>query len=115
MEADHCWIPTEPSCRLKIAEFSAEVGKYIKAVEIYEEAAKRAVENNLLKFSARGYLLNAGQGPTPMQAWCMCHASCLHLWAVGQPSSSSAAPKELAEALHARCILDITQIGRAHV
>jgi alpha-soluble NSF attachment protein len=49
--------------RLKIAEFSAEVGnppKYSRAVELFEEAAKRAVENNLLKFSARGYLLNAG-------------------------------------------------------
>uniref|UniRef100_A0A7S0WRH7 Alpha-soluble NSF attachment protein n=1 Tax=Chlamydomonas leiostraca TaxID=1034604 RepID=A0A7S0WRH7_9CHLO len=47
-------------CKLKIAEFSAELGKYSKAVDIFEEAAKRAVENNLLKFSARGYLLNAG-------------------------------------------------------
>ena len=47
-------------CRLKIAEFSAEMKKYPKAVDIYEEAAKRATENNLLKFSARGYLLNAG-------------------------------------------------------
>lgn len=104
-------------CRLKIAEFSAELGKFgkvglavllgdldshaacwagarqgscrkqmgrvlhrssaacmrmfdrwlrlcticdLQAVEIFEEAAKRAVENNLLKFSARGYLLNAG-------------------------------------------------------
>ena len=33
---------------------------YKRAVEIYEEAAKAATENNLLKFSARGYLLNAG-------------------------------------------------------
>jgi tetratricopeptide (TPR) repeat protein len=47
-------------CRLKIAEFSAELGKYPRAVELFEEAAKRAVENNLLKFSARGYLLQAG-------------------------------------------------------
>lgn len=47
-------------CRLKIAEFSAEMGQYPRAVELYEEAAKRAVENNLLKFSARGYLANAG-------------------------------------------------------
>ena len=47
-------------CKLKIAEFSGELGAYKRAVEIYEEAAKAAVENNLLKFSARGYLLNAG-------------------------------------------------------
>ena len=36
------------------------MGVYKRAVEIYEETAKAAVENNLLKFSARGYLLNAG-------------------------------------------------------
>lgn len=47
-------------CKLKIAEISAELGKYHKAAELFEEAAKRAVENNLLKFSARGYLLQAG-------------------------------------------------------
>lgn len=47
-------------CKLKVAEFAGEMGHYKKAVEIFEEAAKRAVENNLLKFSARGYLLNAG-------------------------------------------------------
>lgn len=47
-------------CRLKIAEFSAELKKYPKAVELYEDAASAAVENNLLKYSAKGYLLNAG-------------------------------------------------------
>eukprot|EP00798_Chlamydomonas_sp_ICE-L_P023303 gene23303-30540_t len=47
-------------CRLKIAEFSAELAKYPRAVDIFEEAARKAVDNNLLKFSARGYLLNAG-------------------------------------------------------
>ncbi|KXZ41260.1 SNAPA1 protein [Gonium pectorale] len=47
-------------CKLKIAEFSAELGRYSKAVELFEDAAKRAVENNLLKYSARGYLLQAG-------------------------------------------------------
>ncbi|GIL90909.1 hypothetical protein Vretimale_17135 [Volvox reticuliferus] len=47
-------------CKLKIAEFSAEMGRYSKAVEIFEDAARRAVENNLLKYSARGYLLQAG-------------------------------------------------------
>ncbi|KAG2483265.1 hypothetical protein HYH03_017863 [Edaphochlamys debaryana] len=47
-------------CKLKIAEFSAEAGRYSKAVELFEDAARRAVENNLLKYSARGYLLQAG-------------------------------------------------------
>lgn len=47
-------------CRLKIAEFSAELKKFPKAVELYEDAASAACENNLLKYSAKGYLLNAG-------------------------------------------------------
>ena len=47
-------------CKLKVAEFSAEMGKYSKAIEIFEDAARRAVDNNLLKYSARGYLLQAG-------------------------------------------------------
>lgn len=46
-------------CKLKIAEFAAELGQYKRSVELYEGEARRAVENNLLKFSARGYLLNA--------------------------------------------------------
>lgn len=37
-------------CKLKIAEFAAELGRYPRAVELFEEAGKRAVENNLLKF-----------------------------------------------------------------
>lgn len=41
----------------------------LQALGLFEEAAKRAVENNLLKFSARGYLLNAG-APWLVQA-CM--------------------------------------------
>lgn len=47
-------------CRLKVAEFSAELERYQKSMEIYEDVAKAAMENNLLKFSAKGYLLNAG-------------------------------------------------------
>ena len=29
-------------------------------IEIYEDVAVRSMDNNLLKFSAKGYLLNAG-------------------------------------------------------
>jgi alpha-soluble NSF attachment protein len=47
-------------CRLKIAEFSAELDRFDKAVELYEEVAKASVESNLLKYSAKGYLLQAG-------------------------------------------------------
>lgn len=61
-------------CKLKIAEFAGETGNYKRAMEIYEDAAKRAVENNLLKFSARGYLLNAG-----ICYMCMCSADDLEI------------------------------------
>ncbi|GAB4813327.1 hypothetical protein N2152v2_000373 [Parachlorella kessleri] len=47
-------------CNLKIAQFSAELERYPKAIELYEEVAKASVDNNLLKYSAKGYLLNAG-------------------------------------------------------
>lgn len=46
-------------CKLKIAQFAAEVEDYPKAVKLYEDAAKVALDNNLLKFSAKGYLLNS--------------------------------------------------------
>lgn len=57
--------PTAPSaapnrCRLKIAEFSAELGQYPRAVEMFEEALKRAVQNNLLKFSVGAHALQWG-------------------------------------------------------
>jgi len=47
-------------CRLKVAEFSADLEQYPRAVEIYEDVARTCVENNLLKYSAKGYLLQAG-------------------------------------------------------
>lgn len=50
----------------QVAEFSAEMGKYSRAIEIFEDAARRAVDNNLLKYSARGYLLQV----------CMCVRAC---------------------------------------
>ncbi|KAF5207758.1 Alpha-soluble nsf attachment protein, partial [Thalictrum thalictroides] len=33
---------------------------YPKAIEIYEEIARQSLNNNLLKYSVKGYLLNAG-------------------------------------------------------
>ena len=45
---------------VQVAEFSAELGSYAAAIGIYEDVARRSVENNLLKYSAKGYLLNAG-------------------------------------------------------
>ncbi|KAG6433723.1 hypothetical protein SASPL_105338 [Salvia splendens] len=47
-------------CRQKVAEFSAQIGKYHIAGEIYEQVAGYALSNNLLKYGARGHLLNAG-------------------------------------------------------
>lgn len=47
-------------CRMKIAQFSAELERFPVAIEIYESIAKLQVENNLLKYSAKGNLLNAG-------------------------------------------------------
>lgn len=46
-------------CLLKVAQFAAETEDFDKAVKIYEDVAATALENNLLKYSAKGYLLNA--------------------------------------------------------
>ena len=45
---------------LQAAHISAELERYPPAIEAFEAAAKAAVDNNLLKYSAKGYLLNAG-------------------------------------------------------
>lgn len=34
--------------------------RYDKAIEIYENVARQSMNNNLLKYSVKGYLLNAG-------------------------------------------------------
>ncbi|KAI3787278.1 hypothetical protein L1987_41637 [Smallanthus sonchifolius] len=47
-------------CRLKIAQYAAELEQYQKATEIYEDIARQALNNNLLKYGVRGHLLNAG-------------------------------------------------------
>lgn len=46
-------------CLLKVAQFSAESDNFPKAIDIYEATAKAAVDNNLLRFSAKGHLLHA--------------------------------------------------------
>lgn len=46
--------------RIKVAELSAEMDRYQAAEEIYVDVARACTENNLLKFSAKGYLLQAG-------------------------------------------------------
>ncbi len=47
-------------CNLKIAQHSALLERYGVARELYEKVAKVAVDNTLLKFSAKGHLLHAG-------------------------------------------------------
>ncbi|KAK9127307.1 hypothetical protein Syun_016104 [Stephania yunnanensis] len=47
-------------CRQKVAQFSAQLEQYQKAIEIYEDVARQSLNNNLLKYSVKGYLLNAG-------------------------------------------------------
>jgi hypothetical protein len=36
------------------------LARYNKAIAIYEDVAKQSMSNNLLKYSVKGYLLNAG-------------------------------------------------------
>ena len=43
-----------------MAELGARLERYPLAIEVYEEVAKASMDNNLLKFSVKGYLLNAG-------------------------------------------------------
>lgn len=47
-------------CRTKIATLGAELESYAEASEIFESMARSYVDNNLLKYSAKGLLLNAG-------------------------------------------------------
>jgi len=45
---------------LKIAGLSTTTKDYERAISIYERVAIASLENNLLRFSVKGYLLNAG-------------------------------------------------------
>ncbi|XP_043724072.1 alpha-soluble NSF attachment protein 2-like [Telopea speciosissima] len=47
-------------CKQKIAQFAAQMEQYQKAIVIYEDIARQSMNNNLLKYSVKGYLLNAG-------------------------------------------------------
>jgi alpha-soluble NSF attachment protein len=48
------------SCFLKVAQFAAQLEQYDKAIQIFEKVAKASVDNNLLKWSVKEYLLKAG-------------------------------------------------------
>lgn len=47
-------------CKQKVAQFAAQLEKYQKSIEIYEEIARQSLNNNLLKYGVKGHLLNAG-------------------------------------------------------
>ncbi|CAE6041234.1 unnamed protein product [Arabidopsis arenosa] len=47
-------------CKLKIAQYAAQLRQYEKAIKIYEEVAQYSLNNNLLKYGVKGHLLNAG-------------------------------------------------------
>lgn len=47
-------------CKQKVAEFSAQLQQYQKAIETYEGIARNSINSSLLKYGVRGYLLNAG-------------------------------------------------------
>lgn len=51
---------TSNQCKLKVAEYAAQTEQYDRAIQIYEAVAKNSMNNNLLKYSVKGYLLNAG-------------------------------------------------------
>lgn len=45
---------------LKVADLAAEDNDYYKAIENYEKVAKSSINNNLMKWSVKEYLLKAG-------------------------------------------------------
>ncbi|KAL5058277.1 hypothetical protein RYX36_029881 [Vicia faba] len=47
-------------CKQKVAQLSAQLQEYQKAIKIYEDIAQQSLNSNLLKYGVRGYLLNAG-------------------------------------------------------
>jgi len=47
-------------CLLKVALFSAQLERFDKAIELYEQIASASVDNNLLKWSVKDYLFRAG-------------------------------------------------------
>lgn len=45
---------------LKVADLAAIAGDYYKSTEQYEKVAKSSIDNNLMKWSVKDYLLKAG-------------------------------------------------------
>lgn len=47
-------------CFLKVAEFAAGLEDYSQAIEIFEKIASYCLQNNILKFNAKGHFFKAG-------------------------------------------------------
>jgi hypothetical protein len=47
-------------CLLKVAHFSAQLEKYDRAIEIFEQVANASLDNQLAKWSLKEYFLKAG-------------------------------------------------------
>jgi len=48
------------ACLLKVAQYAAQTEKYDKAITIYEQVAATSLDNTLLKWNVKNYLLHAG-------------------------------------------------------
>lgn len=46
-------------CLLKVAQYSAQLENYEKAIQIYQQVAQTSLESPLLKYSAKDYLFRA--------------------------------------------------------
>lgn len=46
-------------CLLKVAQYSAQLENYDKAIQIYQDVASSSLENSLLKYSAKEYMFRA--------------------------------------------------------
>ena len=60
---------TRNACQLKRAALLANRDRFEEATEIFEDVARASVDNNLLRFSVKGYFLQAG-----MCRLCWCDA-----------------------------------------
>jgi len=47
------------TCLLKVAQFSAQLENFTKAIELYEQVARSSLDNNLLKWGAKEHLQRA--------------------------------------------------------
>merc|ERR1711976_1082243 len=53
-------VATANGCLLKVATFYGTLGKYERAVEIFESLGKKATASNLGKFGAKDHFFKAG-------------------------------------------------------